>query len=122
MENQMTEPGTDPASLVIELWADLGCPWCYLGKHRLQAAIDERADHDRFTVRMRSFELNPSASRIPETIEAAFTRSHGGDASQVLEAERRMQALARQQGLAFTLDRRNANTFDFHRLVHFARE
>lgn len=110
------------APVVIEMWTDLGCPWCYVGKHRLQAAIDQRPDAERFEVRLRSFELNPDAPREPETIESAFIRSHGGDASVVLSAERRIQALARREGLAFSLDRLNANTFDFHRVLHYADE
>ncbi|MDH2413804.1 DsbA family oxidoreductase [Nocardioides sp. CER19] len=110
------------APVVIEMWTDLGCPWCYVGKHRLQAAIDRRTDAGRFVVRLRSFELNPDAPREPETIESAFIRSHGGDASVVLDAERRIQALARGEGLAFSLDRLNANTFDFHRVLHHADE
>ena len=118
----MTDRPTDTPAHLIEVWSDLSCPWCYIGKHRLDAAIQERPDRDRFTVRVRSFELNPTASRTPESIEAAFVRSHGGDASTMIRAERQMQALARQEGLPFTLNRLNANTVDFHRLVHFARE
>ncbi|MBE7162398.1 MAG: DsbA family oxidoreductase [Williamsia herbipolensis] len=118
----MSVSHTDSPPVLIEVWSDLGCPWCYIGKHRLQAAIAERPDRDRYTVRVRSFELNSSAPRIPETIESAFVRSHGGDASTVIRAERQMQTMARQEGLPFTLDRLNANTVDVHRLVHFARE
>jgi predicted DsbA family dithiol-disulfide isomerase len=110
------------APVLVEMWTDLGCPWCYVGKHRLQAAIDQRPDADRFEVLLRSFELNPDASREPETIESAFIRSHGGDASVVLDAERRIQALAHSEGLAFSLDRPNANTLDFHRVLHHANE
>jgi predicted DsbA family dithiol-disulfide isomerase len=104
------------------MWTDLGCPWCYVGKHRLQAAIDRRPDAERFEVRLRSFELNPDAPREPETIESAFIRSHGGDATVVLDAERRIQALAQREGLPFSLDRLNANTFDVHRVLHHAGE
>lgn len=108
--------------VVIEMWTDLGCPWCYVGKHRLQAAIDQRPDAERFEIRLRSFELNPGAPSEPETIESAFIRSHGGDAQVVLEAERRIRALAQREGLSFSLDRLNANTFDFHRVLHYANE
>lgn len=108
--------------VVIEVWADLGCPWCYVGKHRLEKAIAGRPDAERFVVKLRSFELNPDAAHTPETIESAFTRSHGGNAEAVLTAERRIQALAQREGLPFSLDRLNANTFDFHRVVHYADE
>jgi predicted DsbA family dithiol-disulfide isomerase len=108
--------------VLIEVWTDLGCPWCYVGKHRLQAAIAQRPDADRFELRLRSFELNPGAPTTPETIESAFLRSHGGTAQVVVQAERRIQALAQSEGLAFSLDRLNANTFDFHRVFQFAQE
>jgi predicted DsbA family dithiol-disulfide isomerase len=106
--------------VLVELWSDLGCPWCYVGKHRLQEAIARRPDSERFELRVRCFELNPDAPREPETIASAFIRSHGGDASVVLDAEKRIQALADGEGLPFSLDRLNANTFDFHRVVRYA--
>lgn len=108
--------------IVVEVWADLGCPWCYVGKHRLQRAIDARPDAARFELKLRSFELNPHAPRTPETIESAFIRSHGGNADAVLQAERHIQALSQREGLPFSLDRLNANTFDFHRVVHYAED
>jgi predicted DsbA family dithiol-disulfide isomerase len=111
-----------PAPVVVEVWADLGCPWCYVGKHRLEEAISRRPDAGRFSVKISSFELNPDAPHEPETIESAFIRSHGGDASVVMAAERRIQDLARREGLAFELDRLNANTFDVHRVLHHAEE
>ena len=110
------------APIVIEVWADLGCPWCYVGKHRLQRAIDARPDADRFQMKIRSFELNPNAPHTPEAIESAFIRSHGGNADAVLQAERQIQALSQREGLPFSLDRLNANTFDFHRVAHYADE
>lgn len=108
--------------VVIEVWSDLGCPWCYVGKHRLETAIAARPDADRFVVKLKSFELNPDAPHTPETIESAFIRSHGGNAQVVLQAEKRIQALANREGLPFDLDRLNANTFDFHRVAHYADE
>lgn len=110
----------DAGQVVIEMWSDLGCPWCYVGKHRLQAAIGRRPDAERFKVTIRSFELNPSAPTEPETIESAFTRSHGGNAAQVIEAEKRIQAIAQREGLRYSMDRLNANTFGFHRVLRYA--
>lgn len=121
MSDQVSAVDSD-RPVVIEMWSDLGCPWCYVGKHRLEQAIAERPDAERFVVKLRSFELNPGAPRTPETIESAFIRSHGGNAELVLKAERRIQALAQHEGLPFSLDRLNANTFDFHRVVHYADE
>jgi len=121
MSEQATADGCR-GPVVIEVWSDLGCPWCYVGKHRLERAIAARTDAGRFVVALRSFELHPDAPRTPETIETAFIRSHGGDAEVVRHAESRIQALAQREGLPFSVDRLNANTFDFHRVVRDAEE
>lgn len=118
MVEQVAHP--EGSQVVIEVWSDLGCPWCYVGKHRLQAAIEQRPDADRFKIVMRSFELNPAAPKVPETIEKTFIRAHGGTAAHVMQAERQIQVIARKEGLEFTLDRLSANTFDLHRVVQYA--
>jgi predicted DsbA family dithiol-disulfide isomerase len=112
----------EPSPVVVEVWADLGCPWCYVGKHRLQRAIEARPDAARFQMKIRSFELNPDSPKEPEPIAAVFMRKHGGDPSVVLQAEKRIQAIAHREGLEFDLDRKNANTFDLHRVMHFAEQ
>lgn len=118
MKKQM--PDSEGADVVIEMWADLGCPWCYVSKHRLQGAIERRPDAGRFTVLIRSFQLDPDAPTEPETNEASYLRSHGGSAEQLLAAERQMQAFARREGLEYAIDRMVANTFDLHRVVQYA--
>ncbi|WP_116202746.1 DsbA family oxidoreductase [Amycolatopsis circi] len=120
----MVEQGarSEESQVVVEVWADLGCPWCYLGKHRLQAAISRRPDAGRFKIVMRSFELDPGAPQEPEKNEESFIRTHGGVAAQVLRAERQMQAMARKEGLEYSLDRLNANTFGLHRVVQYAND
>lgn len=118
MAEQVTHP--EGSQVVIEVWSDLGCPWCYVGQHRLQAAIAQRPDADRFDIRMRSFELKPNAPHEPETIEKAFIRTYGGTAAHALQAERQIQAIARREGLEFSLNRLSANTFDLHRVVQYA--
>ncbi|WP_406633720.1 DsbA family oxidoreductase [Amycolatopsis sp. WGS_07] len=110
------------SQVVIEMWADLGCPWCYLGKHRLRAAIAQRPDAERFKIVPRSFELDPEAPREPEGNAESFVRTHGGTAAHVLRAERQMQAMAREEGLEYSPDRLNANTFDLHRVVQYAND
>lgn len=119
----MSENMADPAGskVVIEVWADLGCPWCYIGKHRLQAAINQRADADRFQIVTRSFQLDLDAPRQPETNEASFLRSHAGsNPAQLLQGERQLQAIAHQEGVEYVIDRMVANTFDLHRVVQYA--
>src|SRR5690625_2515616 len=108
--------------VVIEMWADLGCPWCYVGKHRLQTAIDQRHDADRFEIVIRSFELDPHAPKEPEKNEEAYLRTHGGAVADLLKAERLMQTAARREGMEYSVDRVRANTFDVHRVIQYAKE
>jgi predicted DsbA family dithiol-disulfide isomerase len=110
------------SQVVIEVWADLGCPWRYVGKHRLRAAMSQRPDADRFKIMMRSFELDPEAPQELEKNEESFIRTHGGTAAHVLQAERQMRAMARKEGLEYSLDRLNANTFNLHRVVQHAND
>lgn len=114
---------TTPASgstVVIDVWADMGCPWCYVAKHRLSTAITQRADADRFEIAIRSFQLDPEAPKTRERNEDSYIRTHGGTADDLLRGERQMQTIARSEGLDYFIDRINANTFDLHRVVQYA--
>lgn len=109
------------APILIEVWADLVCPWCYIGKHRLEEAIRQRPDADRFDVRMRAFQLQPDAPNEQQPLAEAFAASLG-DSEAVTQAETRVANIAAADGLAFSSDRVNANTFDFHRAAHYAQD
>ena len=114
----MTVTGVVP--VVIELWADLICPWCYLGKHRLEAAIAQRGDADRFRVWQRSFELDPNASSEAEGVLEHLGHKYGVGPEQVAQMEGRVASLAVADGLPSSNDRVTANSFDVHRLQHYA--
>ncbi|MCW3157671.1 DsbA family oxidoreductase [Micropruina sonneratiae] len=114
----MTDKHTDP--VVIELWTDLGCPWCYLGKHRLDTAIAQRPDADRFELRLRSFELDPSASETPEPVHEHLAGKYGASAAQVQAMEARIRDLAVADGLEWSELRSTANSFAVHRLLKYA--
>lgn len=107
--------------ILIEVWADLVCPWCYIGTHRLERAIAARPDAARFDVRIRSYQLRPDAPRIPQPVAQAFAASLG-DPHAVEEAEERVKRIAEEDGLEFSTDRPVGNTFDIHRALHFAQD
>lgn len=106
--------------VTIELWVDLGCPWCYLGKHRLEAAIAQRPDAARFRVWLRSYELDPNASPEAEPVLDHLSHKYGAGPQQVQAMEARVRALAVADGLPYSTNRVTANTFDVHRLQHHA--
>ena len=104
----------------VEIWSDIACPWCYVGKRRFEAALAAFEHRDDVTVTWRSFELDPVAPREREEDGAAHLASKYGTS---LEHARRMQdnmtRVAAGEGLDFRFDRlRLGNTFDAHRLVH----
>jgi len=112
--------------LRVDIWSDIACPWCYIGKRHLEAALERFPHRDAVEIVWHAFELNPSAPReIEQTTSYAerLARKYG---SSVAEAERRiarMTEIAKGDGLSFRFDRiRPGNTFDAHRVLHMALE
>jgi predicted DsbA family dithiol-disulfide isomerase len=106
----------------IEIWSDIACPWCYVGKRRFEAALAEFEHRDDVNVTWRSFELDPEAptERAGDRAEH-LARKYGMSVEQARQAERQMTETAAGDGLDFRFDiARAGNTFDGHRLVHLA--
>jgi predicted DsbA family dithiol-disulfide isomerase len=108
----------------LDIWSDIACPWCYVGKRRLEAALEAFEGSDDVQIRWRSFELDPSAPAEGYDDNAGRLASKYGVSRE--EALARMQQLtevAAADGLDLSLpDARGGNTFDGHRLVHLAAE
>ncbi len=106
--------------MVVEIWSDIACPWCYVGKRRFEAALAGFGHEVEVT--WRSFELDPNAPASRE--ESAAEHLAGKYGMPVEEARARQKQLAQMaaaDGLEFHFDRvRSANTFDAHRLTHLA--
>jgi predicted DsbA family dithiol-disulfide isomerase len=107
----------------VDIWADIVCPWCYIGSARFSRALAGFERRDEVEVVYRSFELDPS---IPEgkatPILDVLASKYGMSRAEARQAEARVAALAEAEGLDFTADRSMGNSFDAHRLVHFGRE
>lgn len=108
----------------IEIWSDIACPWCYVGKRRFEAALTRFEHRDEVTVTWRSFELDPSAPHEREGDRAArLAEKYGMTLEQAQAAERQMTETAAGEGLEFRFDlARSGSTFDGHRLIHLAAE
>lgn len=106
----------------IEIWSDVVCPWCYIGKRNLEAALADFPHADRVTVEWRSFELDPSTpTRVELSMDEVLERKYGMSPDQASAANRQMTELAAKVGLEYHLDRvQIGNTFDAHRLIHLA--
>lgn len=108
----------------IEIWSDIACPWCYVGKRRFEVALAQFEHRDEVTVRWRSFELDPQAPREREGDRAQhLADKYGMSVQQAHAAEQQMTDTAAGEGLDFRFDiARAGNTFDGHRIVHLALE
>lgn len=106
----------------VEIWSDIACPWCYVGKRRFESALERFEHRDDVRVTWRSFELDPAAP--PErAVDGArhLADKYGMSLDEALAAQRRLTDVAADEGLAFRFDlARGANTFDAHRVLHLA--
>jgi predicted DsbA family dithiol-disulfide isomerase len=107
--------------VIVEIWSDVICPWCYVGKRRFENALarfDGRADVE---VIWRSFELDPGAPREPIPLAERLSKKFNVDLAEAEAINERMTETAASVGLQFRLDKAiSGNTFDAHRLIHFA--
>jgi predicted DsbA family dithiol-disulfide isomerase len=110
--------------LTVEIWSDVACPWCYLGKRRLESALEQFDRRDEVEVAWRSFRLQPDAPRFGEPGAGAPTREYLAarfSPAQIEEMQGRLTALAAEDGLDYHLDLgRVGNTFEAHALIHAA--
>jgi predicted DsbA family dithiol-disulfide isomerase len=110
-------------TMQVEIWSDIVCPWCYLGKRRFERALDTFSHSGDVEVVYRSFELDPSAPRdTTDPMVDVLASKYGMTPEQAQAAQRQMEERARQDGLTFRMDGlRRGSTRDAHRLVHLAR-
>jgi predicted DsbA family dithiol-disulfide isomerase len=104
----------------VEIWSDVVCPWCYIGKRRFEAALELFPHRDEVTVTYRSFELEPRASQSSDgTLNEHLARKIGVSVQQAARMNARVSSLAAEAGLDYHLDiARRGNTFNAHRLIH----
>ncbi|OLM32818.1 FrnE protein [Pseudonocardia sp. Ae717_Ps2] len=106
----------------LEIWSDVVCPWCAIGRARLETALSGFAHRDEVTLRWRSFELDPTAPREqPGDRAEHLAAKYGVSVAAARRMEEQVTATAAADGLEFRFDRaRHGNTVDAHRLLHHA--
>ena len=113
-------------TLRVDVWSDIACPWCHVGKRHLEQALDRFPHRDDVDVLWRAFELDPSAPReldaeIPYAERLA--KKYGSSREEAEGMIRRMTETAAKDGLDFRFDRIHpGNTFDAHRVLHLAHD
>jgi predicted DsbA family dithiol-disulfide isomerase len=108
----------------VEIFSDVVCPWCAVGKRRLESALTRFEHADEIEVVWRAYELDPRAPVVREGDYAdRLGRKYGLSRPQAVAVIERLTATAAADGLDFHFERaRPGNTFDAHRLLHYARE
>jgi predicted DsbA family dithiol-disulfide isomerase len=106
----------------VDIWSDVVCPWCYIGKRRFENAVARFGQP--VDVVWRSFELNPDAPPVREgSYVDRIARKYGITLEQATNQYQRITDLARAEGLDYHLERARAGrSFDAHRVLHLARE
>jgi predicted DsbA family dithiol-disulfide isomerase len=105
-------------SVKIEIWSDVVCPWCYIGKRRLEHALGEFEHPGEVEITWRSFQLNPDAPREAVPTLDYLIRRFGPEAQEMVT---RVAELARSEGLDLDFGAAlTVNTMDAHRMLHLA--
>lgn len=105
----------------VDIWSDVICPWCYVGKARFEKALSSFAHRDEVEVVYHSFELDPSSPRGQrESNLTMLSKKFGKTPAEALALDGQVGSLARAEGLGYDSARPVGNTFDIHRVLHLA--
>jgi predicted DsbA family dithiol-disulfide isomerase len=106
----------------VEIWSDIACPWCYIGRRRFEQALHQFEHRDQVEVIWRSYQLDPNAPRDYEgTVNDLLVQRYGMSREKAEITHARVTALAALEGLDYHLDRAHpVNSLDAHRLIHLA--
>jgi predicted DsbA family dithiol-disulfide isomerase len=106
----------------VEIWSDVICPWCYIGKRRFERALEQFEHRDEVEVVWRSFELDPSAPSEPQPQVERLATKYGVSREEAGQMNARVTGLAAELGLDYHLDKAlSGSTFEAHQLLQLAR-
>ena len=108
----------------VEIWSDVMCPFCYIGKRRFEKALNSFSHKDEVEVVWKSFQLNPAMKTDPsKNINQYLAEIKGWSVEQAREANARVSAMAKEVGLEYDFDNAVvANSFNAHRVIQLAKE
>jgi len=105
----------------VDIWSDVICPWCYVGKARFEKALSGFSHADEVEVVYHSFELDPDAPRVTgESNLSRISKKFGISHAEAFAMDDQVGIVARAEGLGFDSERPSNSTFDVHRVLQFA--
>ncbi len=108
--------------MIIDIWSDVVCPWCFIGKRRLEKALSLFEHRDQVTIRHRAFQLQPDITTTVDT-KSYLAQKYQMAAEQVEQMQANVCAIADSEGLCYNLGGTlSGNTFDAHRLILWSAE
>lgn len=107
----------------VEIWSDVVCPFCYIGKRRFEEALQGFEGREEVQVEWKSYQLNPGLEPVPgQSIHEYLAQHKGISPEHALQMNRQVEQMAAESGLSYQLDRCVvANTADAHRLIQYAK-
>lgn len=116
---------SDTNKMKVEVWSDIMCPFCYIGKRHYEAALKQFADSNRIEIEWKSFQLDPSIPKNPENKNNVYkylADRKGMSEAQSRKMHEQVVAMAKQAGLNYNFDKAVvANSFDAHRMIQLAK-
>ncbi|MBK0402756.1 DsbA family oxidoreductase [Adhaeribacter sp. BT258] len=108
----------------VEIWSDVVCPFCYIGKRKFEAALKDFPHKDEVEITWRSFQLDPEAKPVPgQSVHEYLAKRKGVSVQEGKQMNDYMAGAAKEVGLQYNFDKAIiTNTLDAHRLLHFAKE
>lgn len=108
----------------VEIWSDVVCPFCYIGKKRFEQAVEDFPHPDQLEVEWKSFQLDPTVENNgDQNLTEHLAKSKGISIENARQMQQRVVSMAEEEGLQFNFDKSVvANSFDAHRLIKFARD
>ncbi len=108
----------------VDIFSDVACPWCYIGKRRFENALDSFPQKDQVEITWHSYQLDPTAPKVSDvSLNELLAKKYGMTFQQAAAANNRVSTLAAGEGLEYHLEKaKYGNTFDAHRLIQLAGE
>jgi predicted DsbA family dithiol-disulfide isomerase len=121
---KQVDMSTDSSKMVIEVWSDIACPFCYIGKQKFEKALEKVDFKESVQIVWRSFQLDPNAQYMPDAdYHEKLAKKYGKSREWAVQMGQNVANMGEDAGLTFNMNSlKSGNTLQAHRLIHLAAE